>query len=149
MSKYGTADQTFQAVGGEQGLARLVDAFYDIMSSDPVYATIWAWHPKDDPSAAAATGTKPKQLARDKLAAFLSGWMGGPRRFQERFGSIRIPPAHAHLPVTSTEMDLWLSCMHQALGQQGYPDDLVAYLMRELAVPAERIRLACERQQGG
>ena len=32
---FGEGDATFQAVGGETGIRRLVDAFYDIMETSP------------------------------------------------------------------------------------------------------------------
>lgn len=124
---YGTGDATFQAAGGEEGIRRLVDRFYDIMASDPKFATIWSWHPTDH------------EMSRDKLARFLCAWMGGPRRFSEKYGPISIPQAHRHLPVTSAEQDQWLTCMAQALAEQDYPQALVDYLLEQLAVPAGRI----------
>lgn len=124
---YGEGDATFQAAGGESGIRRLVDRFYDIMSSDPAFATIWSWHPED------------RELSRDKLARFLCAWMGGPRLFSEKYGRISIPGAHQHLKVTATERDQWLNCMALALADQHYPQSLVDYLLEQLAVPAERI----------
>lgn len=129
---YGTGDATFRAAGGEAGIRRLVDAFYDIMERDPRYRRIWEWHPPDN------------EVSRDKLARFLCAWMGGPRLFSEKYGRISIPSAHAHLGVTAVERDLWLDCMARALAQQDYPESLVAYLLKELAVPAERIRQVTE-----
>lgn len=134
LPQYGTSDATFQAAGGVAGISQLVDAFYDIMASDLEYATIMAWHPKDN------------RLSRDKLARFLCGWMGGPPRYREKYGPISIPGVHAHLHVTERERDQWLGCMARALVQQGYPDDLVAYLLKHLYVPAERVR-STSRQQ--
>ena len=131
--QYGTGDATFQAAGGEAGITALVDAFYDIMASDPEYATIMSWHPDDN------------RLSRDKLVAFLCGWMGGPPRYREKYGPISIPGVHAHLHVTERERDQWLSCMAKALAQQDYPAILVAYLLKHLYVPAERVR-ATSRQ---
>lgn len=126
-ARYGEVDTTFLAAGGESGIRRLVDSFYDIMGSDPAYATIYRWHPD-------------VEEARDKLARFLCGWMGGPRRYQEKYGPINIPSAHQHLPITLDERDMWLSCMGEALAQQPYPDDLKQYLQAQFAIPAERIR---------
>lgn len=131
---YGDGDTTFQSAGGLDGVRKLVDAFYDIMSSNPRYRRIWDWHPPDH------------ALSRDKLTRFLCAWMGGPRLFSEKYGSISIPGAHAHLEVTAHERDLWLGCMAEALAQQDYPDSLVRYLLRELAVPAERIRQVTDPQ---
>lgn len=127
-SAYGAGDATFQAAGGETGIRQLVDGFYDAMDAEPAYEKIRSMHATD------------LELARDKLSRFLCGWMGGPRRYSEKYGKISIPAVHAHLRVTEVERDQWLSCMTQALTEQDYPADLVTYLQRELAVPAERIR---------
>ena len=124
---YGQGDNTYQAAGGQAGIRQLVDCFYDHMASDPAFARIYSWHPDGD-------------LARDKLALFLCGWMGGPRLFRDRFGAISIPQVHAHLPVTGEELDMWLACMAHALSQQAYPESLKTYLLEQLAVPAERVR---------
>ena len=51
----------------------------------------------------------------DKLARFLCGWMGGPKRYSEKYGGIAIPPAHSHLPVGESEKQAWLDCMREAL----------------------------------
>jgi hemoglobin len=133
---YGSGDTTFRAAGGEAGIRRLVDKFYDIMSSDEKYRRIWEWHTQDN------------EISRDKLSRFLCAWMGGPRLFNEKYGPISIPSAHAHLAVTEVERDLWLSCMQEALAHQDYPDSLVQYLLKELAVPAERIRQTNHRTAG-
>lgn len=128
---YGQGDATFQSVGGEASIRQLVDHFYDIMASTPAYRRIYDWHPHDD-------------VARDKLARFLCGWMGGPRRYQEKFGPISIPGAHRHLAISSVERDLWLGCMGEALERQGYPQELRQYLLEQFRIPAEAIRRACE-----
>lgn len=129
---YGTHDATFVAAGGESGIRKLVDTFYDIMGSDPEYQTIFNWHPGNI------------EVSRDKLARFLCGWMGGPNIYEEQYGMISIPGAHAHLSVTARERDMWLNCMRQAMDTQGYPDELKTYLLKQLSLPAERVRQVCE-----
>jgi hemoglobin len=79
-------------------------------------------------------------LSRQKLAYFLSGWMGGPRLYAEHFGSISIPKAHMHLTIESEERDAWMLCMEKALSKMNYPDSLKTYLMEQLFRPAEMIR---------
>jgi hemoglobin len=112
-SEYGSGDATYQAAGRQIGIRKLVDCFFDLMGGDPKYATIYDWHPED------------KEMARDKLALFLCGWMGGPKPFIEKYGSIRIPEVHKHLAITALERDLWLDCMARALAEQDYPSALV------------------------
>ena len=126
--QYGESDATFHAAGGEEGIRRLVDTFYDIMAADPAYQPIWQLHPAVN------------ETSRDKLARFLCGWMGGPKLYHEKYGSISIPGVHAHLEVATAEKEQWLGCMNQALAQQDYPQTLVDYLQAQLAVPAEHIR---------
>jgi hemoglobin len=104
------------------------------MASDSKYATIYHWHPED------------KEMSRDKLALFLCGWMGGPKPFIEKYGTIRIPDAHKHLDITAVERDLWLDCMARALAEQDYPPALVEYLRQQLYIPAERVRQVCMGQ---
>ena len=133
--EYGNADATYQAAGGQAGIRRLVDSFYDIMGSDSRYRPIYEMHPAD------------KDMSRDKLALFLCGWMGGPRPFVEKYGSISIPNAHRQPKITEVERDLWLDCMACALALQDYPSSLVEYLQRQFYIPAERVRSVCMAQQ--
>lgn len=80
---YGVGDASYQAAGGIDGLRRLVDDFYQQMDSLPEAAALRRLHPED------------LAPSRDKLACFLSGWLGGPRLFSEKYGAIAIPAFHA------------------------------------------------------
>jgi len=125
---YGFGDATYQAVGKEPGLVKLVDHFYDAMERLPEAEKIRAMHRQDlTPS-------------RQKLVAFLSGWMGGPQVYAERYGGINIPQAHAHILIDEADRDAWLGCMLVALKELDYPEDFIEYLMQQLFRPAERIR---------
>ncbi len=131
---YGTQDASFQAAGGATGLRRLVDEFYDRMSTDPRFSTIYAMHPED------------KETSRDKLARFLCGWLGGPKLFTEKYGAIGIPRVHAHLAIATPERDQWLTCMTEAVAAQPYAEDFKKYLMEQLFVPAEAVRRRCAKE---
>ncbi|QKI90218.1 group II truncated hemoglobin [Thiomicrorhabdus xiamenensis] len=126
--EYGMGDATYRAVGGYSGLVKLVDEFYGAMEVLPEAQVIRAMHPED------------LQVSRDKLVHFLSGWMNGPQIYADKYGSINIPQAHAHLDVGEAERDAWLFCMQVALEKQDYPLSLQQYLLTELFRPAERIR---------
>jgi len=127
-SEYGDGDASFRAAGGVAGIERLVDDFYRIMD--------------DSPGARAIRGMHPANLeeARDKLARFLSGWLGGPNRYAEKYGAISIPGAHARFAIGIDERDAWLDCMRAAVALQPYEPRFAAYLLEQLAIPAERIR---------
>ena len=128
---YGMGDTSYQAAGGETGIRRLVDAFYDRMSSDKRFATIHTMH------------TEVTEVSRDKLARFLCGWLGGPRLYAEKYGAIGIPRFHAHLAIATAERDQWLTCMAESVELQPFAPDFKEYLMTQLFVPAEAIRRRC------
>ena len=75
-AKFGEGDASFRAAGEIAGIERLVDDFYDIMDGAEFSATIRGMHPVD------------LEESRDKLARFLSGWLGGPKRYQEKYQTL-------------------------------------------------------------
>lgn len=125
---YGIEDASYQAAGREPGIRKLVDAFFDRMGSDERFATIYEMHPDD------------KEVSRDKLARFLCGWLGGPKLYREKYGSISIPRAHEHLAIASPERDQWLTCMAETVAEQPFDPAFKLYLMEQLFVPAEGVR---------
>ena len=126
-SQYGVGDASFRAAGERAGITKLVELFYRNMDELPEAQVIRRMHPRD------------LSESRDKLARFLCGWMNGPALYNEKYGPIQIPAAHAHLRVGEKEREAWLLCMERAIAEQRYAPDFAAYLMRELRVPAERI----------
>src|SRR4051812_13733312 len=98
MPTYGIGDASFQAAGGEEGLKRLVERFYQEMETAPEATTVLAMHKQD------------LAEVRDKLWRFLCGWLNGPRLYQEKYGPISIPQSHAPFPIGAQERDAWLLC---------------------------------------
>jgi hemoglobin len=93
----------YELVGGEAGLRKIVDRFYEIMDQDADAATIRAMHGAD------------LGPIREKLFEFLSGWLGGPPLYSKRTGSICITEAHKPFAIGTAERDQWMACMRQAL----------------------------------
>ena len=134
--QYGIEDASFQAAGGEPGIRKLVDGFFNRMGTDPRFKVIWEMHPDD------------KQVSRDKLARFLCGWLGGPKLFHEKYGSISIPRVHEHLDIETPERDQWLTCMRETVAEQSFDTAFKSYLMEQLFVPAEGVRRRVEKIRG-
>lgn len=132
---YGTLDASFVAAGGIAGIEQLVNDFYDQMDVLPEAKVIRDMHPED------------LTVSRDKLARFLCAWLGGPRRYAEKYGSINIPGAHQHFNVGDSERDAWLLCMERAIAQQPYSQDFATYLLQQLRIPAERLRQVSQRRR--
>jgi hemoglobin len=126
--QYGVGDTSYRAAGGEAGIRKLVDDFYDAMEQLPEAEKIRKMHPAD------------LTVSRDKLTLFLCGWLGGPRSYAQKYGPIRIPQVHSHLEIGRSERDAWLRCMEEALKEQHYAEEFKKYLLEQLYVPAERSR---------
>ena len=136
MSKlFGKADNSFRAAGGIEGVDKLVADFYSLMDELPEALEIRNMHPEN------------LDQSIDKLARFLCGWLGGPRRYTEKYGSISIPGVHVHLKIGEIEKNAWLNCMKQAIDKQNYSQDFAEYLITQLRVPAERVQQVCIQQQ--
>ena len=125
--QYGVGDASYRAAGGIEGLRRLVEDFYRCMDELPEAAAVRAMHPAS------------LEVSRDKLACFLSGWLGGPKLFAEKYGPVVIPAFHAQWPIDEVHSQAWLDCMAGAIARQPYAPDFAEYLLTQLHVPAARI----------
>lgn len=106
----------FDLVGGEAGVRRLIDRFYDLMDLEPAYAGLRALHPTT------------LDGSRDKLFWFLCGWLGGPDHYVERFGHPRLRARHLPYAIGIAERDQWMACMAQAMQEEGLPAALAQRL---------------------
>lgn len=121
----GPDNSPYMALGGDERVRALVDAFYDLMDRDPAYATIRALHQDDLCD------------ARDKLYEFLSGWLGGPPLYVNKHGHPRLRQRHLPFPIGLVERDEWLACMGRALDACGVEDDLRTFLDTRFAHVAD------------
>ncbi|MEO8486145.1 MAG: group II truncated hemoglobin [Betaproteobacteria bacterium] len=118
----------YEWLGGEEGVRALVDAFYDRMDLEDAFAGIRALHHQT------------LDGSRDKLAWYLTGWLGGPQRYIERFGHPRLRSRHLTFAIASAERDAWLACMRMALDDVAAPRELVDPLMRAFEGTADWMR---------
>lgn len=88
---------------GEVGARRLVDAFYDAMERDPAARELRAIHQPD------------LGPMRERLADWLTGWLGGPKVYAIRHhGRPCIVSAHRSLSIGAEDARQWMNCMRQA-----------------------------------
>ena len=118
----------YERLGGDAGVRALVDAFYDRMDLEEAFAGIRKLHH------ATLDGS------RDKLFWFLSGWLGGPQHYVERFGHPMLRARHLPFAIASAERDAWLACMRMALDDVKAPPALVEPLMRAFHGTADWMR---------
>ncbi len=122
----------YDVVGGDAGVRRLVDRFYDLMDQLPEAYGIRKLHPQD------LSGS------RDKLYWFLSGWLGGPQHYVERFGHPFLRARHLPFTIGSAERDQWLMCMRQAVEEQVHAGPFREKLWEALAGLADHMRNRAE-----
>lgn len=122
------APTTYDLIGGDAAVARLTDRFYELMDSVPQFAGIRAMHPAD------------LKESRDKLYMFLSGWMGGPDLFVEKFGHPRLRGRHMPFQIGVAERDQWVACMVLAMEETGIEAGLRQKLLENFFHTADFMR---------
>lgn len=124
----GSSSTAYTLIGGAEAIRQLVDRFYDLMELEPAYAIIRQMHPAD------------LSTSRDKLYLFLSGWMGGPGLYQEKYGHPMLRARHLPFPIGSTERNQWLDCMQRAMDEVVIDASLKARLQESFFATADWMR---------
>jgi hemoglobin len=123
----------YQALGGAEKLRALVDRFYQLMDEQPDYFAIRKLHPQDLSDSA------------QKLYLFLSGWLGGPPLYQQKYGQPFLRARHLPFSIGASERDLWLACMRQAMRDVQVEEGLSEALANAFYNTADHMR---NRQEG-
>ena len=118
----------YEWVGGDARVRALVDRFYDLMDLEPAYRELRAAH-----------GSTLDE-ARDKLHWFLSGWLGGPDLYIERFGHPRLRMRHMPFSIGILERDQWVACMRQAMTEVQLDPALIERLTESFMRTADWMR---------
>lgn len=125
-----SANPHYQKIGGEDAIRRLVERFYALMDALPEAHTIRAMHRPD------------LSQAKERLFMFLSGWLGGPPLYTERFGHPRLRQKHLPFPIGTAERDAWILCMTRALDEVVPDAALRAQLTQSFFKTADFLRNA-------
>jgi hemoglobin len=102
----------YDLIGGDGAVRELVDRFYDLMELEPAYAQLRRVHGAS------------LESAREKLYLFLSGWLGGPPLYAERYGHPMLRARHLPFAIGAEERDQWMACMVQAMEETEVPQEL-------------------------
>jgi hemoglobin len=101
-----TAVTIYDALGGEAGIHRLVNRFYELMDELPEAYAVRQLHPESLAGSA------------ESLFEYLSGWFGGPSLYIAKKGHPRLRMRHAPYKVDLRMRDEWMLCMTQSLTEQ-------------------------------
>ena len=99
----GDSRTLYERIGGEEKLRQLVQSFYRYMDELKDAKQVRDMHQASLKS------------AEEKLFMFLSGWMGGPSLYIEKYGHPRMRMRHLPFAIDESARDQWMLCMQHAL----------------------------------
>ncbi len=117
----------YDLLGGEQAVRKLVDRFYDLMDE------------KQEVQALRKLHAKSLRISREKLFLFLSGWLGGPQLYVEKYGHPMLRKRHLPFAIDASQRDQWLLCMDQTLDEQVDDEPLRQSLKASFAKVADHM----------
>ncbi|WP_413584743.1 group II truncated hemoglobin [Bdellovibrio sp. HCB274] len=118
----------YELIGGEPVLRKICQRFYEIMATLPEARGVLEMHPEN------------LRGSEEKLFMFLSGWLGGPNLFQERFGHPRLRMRHFPFKIGKSERDQWMLCMVHAFEDVGIQEPMRSELLHSLLNLADHMR---------
>ncbi len=118
----------YELIGGEPVLRKLIKRFYEVMDTMPEAAGIRAMHSED------------LSETEEKLFAFMSGWLGGPQLFMEKYGHPRMRARHMPFKIGKSERDQWMLCMVQAVEDVGIEEPVRSQYLHALLDFADFMR---------
>lgn len=122
----------YERIGGEAAVRRIVHRFYELMDTLPEAYGIRKMHPED------LSGSE------EKLFMYLSGYLGGPNLFIEKFGHPRLRARHMPFTIGADERDQWLMCMNIAMREAVPEDALRGAMMKAISDLADFMRNKAE-----
>ncbi|QLY24357.1 group II truncated hemoglobin [Bdellovibrio sp. KM01] len=118
----------YELIGGEPVVRKICQRFYEIMDTMAEVKVIRDMHPEN------------LRGSEEKLFMFLSGWLGGPNLFQERFGHPRLRMRHFPFAIGKSERDQWMLCMVHAFEDVGIQEPMRSELLHSLLNLADHMR---------
>lgn len=127
----------YELLGGEAAVRELVDRFYDYMDSETEAAGVRQLHARS------------LRASREKLFLFLSGWLGGPDLYVQKYGHPMLRRRHLPFAIGVRERDEWMYCMRKALNDMPIEQALREKLERAFMATADHMRNQPEHDEDG
>ncbi|NUM57760.1 MAG: group II truncated hemoglobin [Bdellovibrionaceae bacterium] len=118
----------YEAIGGELTIRNLVERFYFHMDTLPEAKSIREMHGAD------------LTPVKEKLFMYLSGWLGGPNLFEEKFGHPRLRARHLPFKIDKPERDQWMICMVHAFDDVQVMEPYRSEILHSLLNLADHMR---------
>lgn len=118
----------YDLIGGEQVIRAIAKSFYQKMASSAETTTLFAIH------------RAPIAESEQKLFEFLSGWLGGPQLYQQKYGHPALRARHIPFAVDETMRDQWLFCMKFAIQEHIKKPEHRAAIFEAISTLADHMR---------
>ncbi|MFA5898474.1 MAG: group II truncated hemoglobin [Hyphomicrobium sp.] len=118
-TRYSPERSLYELVGGEEGLRQLVETFYDVVEFEPDGRDLHRLHMRGHGVA----------HSRIEQLNFLSGFLGGPNLYAQKYGHSNVRQMHEHVEISAEAKDAWLKCMSIAIDRVGLAADARARLL--------------------
>ena len=115
-------------MGGEKVIRAITKCFYQKMASSAETTTLLAIH------------RAPIAESEQKLFEFLSGWLGGPQLYQQKYGHPALRARHMHFAVDEAMRDQWLFCMKFAIEENIKKPEHRAAIFEAISTLADHMR---------
>lgn len=106
----------YKTIGGDKRVRALVNAFYAHMENDSEFASTFSLYPEKISE------------SREKLYMFISGWLGGPELYVNKYGHPRLKGRHMPFVIGELQRDHWLKCMQMAMDEVKVEGELRSFL---------------------
>ena len=123
----------YEAIGGDETIRRLTRRFYELMDTLPEAKNCRAIHPPD------------LDGSERKLYEYLTGYLGGPPLYTEKYGHPRLRSRHFMAEIGPAERDEWILCFRRAM------DETIEHpKLREIIwAPIERLAFHMQNKDEG
>lgn len=120
----------YERAGGEDGIRRLVETFYDIVENEPEGEALNILHLRGHGVA----------HSRAEQFNFLSGFFGGPKIYAEKHGHSNVRKMHAHVAIDPAARDSWINCMEIAMSRVNFDPVCRDAMMRHFRLVATQLQ---------
>lgn len=116
----------YAEIGDEKGTKALAEAFYDVIEEQsPMLRALLP---------ASTTNT------RRKFFMYLTGWLGGPKLYEAKWGHPRLRMRHSSFSIGEPEATEWMRCMGVAMDRCGIEGQLRRFLEERFEPLAQHMR---------
>lgn len=115
------AQSTYELIGGEPTIRKIVNHFYPKVQQHPDLKDIFP------------ANIEP---VMEKQYQFLTQFFGGPALYTSEYGHPMMRARHMPFEITEKRALAWLSCMKEALSETELSPDIQAHVIERLSGPA-------------